>query len=94
IFWMTMVNRSTSNAPAEAVFTSTERQLLDHLVQDRKVSRTAARSLSSYITKVARLGGYLDRANDPPPGNIVMWRGLSRLVDIEFGFTMATLVGN
>lgn len=94
IFWMTMVNRSTSNAPAAAVFTSTERQLLDHLVQDRKVSRTGPRSLSSYITKVARLGGYLDRANDPPPGNIVMWRGLSRLVDIELGFTMAKLVGN
>ena len=65
IFWMTMVNRSASNAPAAAVFTRTERQVLDHLVQDRKVSRTAAQSLSSYITKVARLGGYLDRANDP-----------------------------
>jgi hypothetical protein len=93
IFWMTMVNRSTSDAPAAAVFTSTERHLLDHLVQDRQGSRTAARSLSSYITKVARLGGYLDRANDPPPGNIVMWRGLSRLVDIELGFTIGKTCG-
>ena len=49
--------------------------------------------LSAYITKVARLGGYLARASDPPPGNIVMWRGLSRLTDIELGFSMA-FVGN
>jgi hypothetical protein len=38
--------------------------------------------LSHYLTKIARLGGYLARANDSPPGNTVMWRGLSRLTDI------------
>jgi hypothetical protein len=37
----------------------------------------------SLLTKIARLGGYLARANDPPPGNTFMWRGLSRLTDIE-----------
>ena len=40
------------------------------------------------IIKIARLGGYLDRAKDPPPGNIVMWRGLSRLTDIALGATL------
>ena len=35
--------------------------------------------------KLARLGGYLARVSDPPPGNIVMWRGLSRLTDIQIG---------
>jgi hypothetical protein len=51
--------------------------------------------LSSYLTKIARLGGYLARAKDPPPGNAVMWRGMSRLIDIELGFVMgAQLVGN
>jgi hypothetical protein len=39
--------------------------------------------------------GYLARAHDPPPGNKVMWRGLSRLTDIELGATIgAQLVGN
>ncbi len=37
---------------------------------------------------IARLGGYLARANDSPPGNMVMWRGLSRLTDIELGFLL------
>lgn len=92
IFWMTMVNRSASNVPAAAVFTATERRLLDHLVPDREQDR-ATKSLSAYLTKVARLGGYLARASDPPPGNIVMWRGLSRLTDIELGFDMAQICG-
>ncbi len=94
IFWMTMVNRSASSAPASAVFTKVERRLLDQLVPDREQDRAKRKSLPSYITKVARLGGYLARANDPPPGNIVMWRGLSRFTDIELGFSMARDVGN
>ena len=94
IFWMTMINRSVASAPPAAVFTTIERRLLDHLVPDRATDRTGKKSLSAYITKVARLGGYLARASDPPPGNIVMWRGLSRFTDIELGFNMAQLVGN
>jgi hypothetical protein len=44
---------------------------------------------------IARLGGYLARATDPPPGNTVMWRRLSRLTDIELGAIIgAKNVGN
>jgi hypothetical protein len=94
IFWMTMLNRSTSPAPTSIAFTDTECQLLDHLVPDSAKSHSPKKSLSSYIIKVARLGGYLARATDPPPGNIVMWPGLSRLTDIVLGFEAAKLVGN
>ena len=48
-----------------------------------------AKTLSSYLIKVARLGGYLARTRDPPPGNTVMWRGLSRLTDIALGARLA-----
>ena len=52
-------------------------------------------SLATSLAKLARLGGYLARAGDSPPGNRVIWRGLSRLTDIELGFTIgAELVGN
>ncbi|MBC8753011.1 hypothetical protein, partial [Paraburkholderia podalyriae] len=37
----------------------------------------------------ARLGGYLARANDAPPGNTVMWRGMQRLTDIQLGYELA-----
>ncbi len=92
---MTMLNRAGSGMSAGHVFSKIERQLLDHLVPDRPVNRAVKKiSLSSYITKLARLGGYLARADDPPPSNKVMWRGLSRLTDIELGFNAAKLKGN
>lgn len=94
IFWLTMINRAAARAPASAVFTRTERQLLDHLVPDRACDRSHQESLTKYLTKVARLGGYLARAKDPPPGNIVIWRGLTRFSDIAIGFSVGKLVGN
>ena len=42
------------------------------------------------------LGGYLARTGDAPAGSMVVWRGLSRLIDIEIGAKLgsAALVGN
>jgi hypothetical protein len=65
-------------------------ELLDRLVKDKAKQTTRDKTLSRYLTKIARLGGYLARANDPPPGNQVMWRGMARLTDIELGFLLAT----
>ena len=94
VFWMTMLNRTTPDGSPEVVFTELELWLLDELVED-KASESSHRTLSRYLTKLARLGGYLARAHDPPPGNVVMWRGLSRLTDIQLGAIMgAQLVGN
>ena len=65
--------------------------LLDRLVPDRADPR--APDPGRLPRKVARLGGYLARASDPPPGNIVMWRGWSRLTDIVLGSTVAGACG-
>jgi len=89
VFWMTMINRSAPHAVPGLALTETELVLLDRLVPDKPQARTSARTLSSYLIKVARLGGYLARSRDPPPGNIVMWRGLSRLTDITLGAKLA-----
>jgi hypothetical protein len=60
-----------------------------------KSSSSVTVSIADYIVKLARLGGYLARAHDPPPGNTVIWRGLSRLTDIELGIMIGVqLVGN
>jgi hypothetical protein len=75
------------------VLTATEIGVLDRLVNDKP--KTRPKTLSHYLIKIARLGGYLARANDPPPGNTVMWRGLSRLTDIALGAMVgAENVGN
>jgi hypothetical protein len=94
IFWMTMLNRSAPTARPNVALTATEVELLDHLVKD-KGETSRRKDLSHYLTKIARLGGYLARASDPPPGNMVMWRGFSRLTDIEIGAMIGVkFVGN
>ncbi|MDR6413116.1 UNVERIFIED_ORG: hypothetical protein ABIC62_006549 [Burkholderia sp. 1595] len=50
---------------------------------------TQAPPLLRNLIKVARLGGYLARASDPPPRNTVMWCGMQRLTDIELGYELA-----
>lgn len=85
VFWMTMLNHSTPNAASQTALTEPEIKLLDHLVKDRGANRSQRTTISHYVVKIARLGGYLARANDPPPGNTVIWRGLSRLIDVELG---------
>lgn len=51
--------------------------------------------LSRYSHPDRRATGYLNRATDGPPGNTVLWRGMTRLADIALGFELATKdVGN
>ena len=85
VFWMTMIQRTDPEMTASAAITAQEQTLLDKLFGNpEKPDR-----LSTYLIRIARLGGYLARANDGPPGNTVMWRGLCRLTDIQFGFMLA-----
>jgi hypothetical protein len=94
IFWVTMLNRTSPNAPPQDAFTELEQYLLDELVPN-STHREHRPGISDYIVKLARLGGYLARAHDPPPGNMVIWRGLARLTDIELGIMIGVqLVGN
>lgn len=87
-----MLNRVTQTAKAGLAFTPLEIQILQRLAPD---SQSGSRTLQSCLTQLACLGGYLNRAKDPPPGNMLMWRGMSRLTDIELGYLMATNnVGN
>jgi hypothetical protein len=88
IFWMTMLNRSTAGASPKFALTPLEIELLDRLVKDKATRKFQRKTLPDYLTKIAQLGGYLARASDPPPGNMVMWRGLARLTDIELGFIL------
>src|SRR5271168_1074378 len=94
IFWITMLNRTDPEASPNDAFTQLDQYLLDELLP-HKAAASPKPSLAHYIVKLARLGGYLARAHDPPPGNTVIWRGLSRLSDIELGIMIGVqLVGN
>jgi len=83
VFWLTMVSRTNPRTSADAVFTETEIAILNHVSGDSEQS--PPKNVAHYLLTIAKLGGYLARKNDGPPGNTVMWRGLSRLTDIHFG---------
>jgi len=83
LFWLTMVNRTNPKTSVDTVFTDTEIAILNHLSGDPE--QTPPRNIAHYLLAVAKLGGYLNRKNDGPPGNAVLWRGLTRLTDIHLG---------
>ena len=89
IFWLTMINRIAPEASPRLALTEIEIGLLDELLKDKPPNRPPKKTLSTYLEKIARLGGYLGRKGDSPPGNTVMWRGMSRLTDIALGFNLA-----
>ena len=98
VFWLTMANRATPDAPAETALTAAEIEVLDRVAAGAAQPPTTPepeRTVSRYLLVIAKLGGYLAREKDPPPGNMVIWRGLTRLADLCLGFELnEPVVGN
>jgi Transposase DNA-binding/Transposase DDE domain len=93
VFWLTMTNRASPEAPAEVALTGAEIAILDRLAGG--ASPPVSPTVSQCLVAIAKLGGYLARSKDPPPGNLVIWRGLTRLMDIHLGFELNNrVVGN
>ncbi len=89
IFLVTMSARAEPDAPPETVLTAAEITALDHIDAARSRPRLQRQTLANYLLQIAMLGGYLARNRDPPPGNMVVWRGLTRLHDIAAGISIA-----
>ncbi|NDL66088.1 IS4 family transposase [Acerihabitans arboris] len=89
IFWLTMLSREMPAAPAELAFSETEIKILDTMVKDT-TQVMSSYTLEKYTIKLAQLGGYMGNKNKHPPGNIVIWRGLRRLNEIQTGWEMVT----
>ena len=84
-----MVNRVCPNASPNLVFTDDEIKILDYLDKSKYSSARKSKKLTDYLIILAELGGYLDRKSDPPPGNMIMWRSMVRLTDIQLGVELA-----
>lgn len=69
VLWLTMLNRVSGDLPAKLVFTDIEMKLLEHLVP---TNGSRKKAVGRFLTLLARLGGYLNRKQDLPPGNMVL----------------------
>lgn len=96
VLWLTLLARAKPDASPSIAFTDNEIRLLDRLVGGLGNRQAKPGTLSFYVIKLARLGGYLARACDPSPGSTMIWRGLARLTDIELGAELGAIgfVGN
>jgi hypothetical protein len=90
IFWITMSARAQPLAKPETVLTPAEIETLDRIDAARSRPRIMRRTVATYLLQIAMLGGYLARMRDPPPGNMVVWRGLTKLQDIAFGIAIGS----
>ncbi|MDB6131790.1 MAG: family transposase [Verrucomicrobiales bacterium] len=93
VFRMTMLNRAVPDAPPDLALTEDGCRALDQLTNPDPPHDSGPHSMSHYLTAIARLGGYLARRRDPPPGNMVIWRGLRRLADIMLGVQIQKTCG-
>lgn len=90
---MSITELERTLAQLRLALTKTEITTLERIVTDTPAS--SRKTVSHYLTCIAKLGGYLARKGDPRPGNMVMWRGMTRLADIVLGMSIAEkTVGN
>lgn len=90
IQWLTMLNRENKKMSPKLAFDEIEIQVLSGYFKDKIYPK----HLGDYILRLAKMGGYLARANDPPPGNELIWRGLHKLHELRTGYELAINVGN
>lgn len=74
----------------ETALTPAEIATLDSIDAARAKPRILRRTLATYLLQIAMLGGYLAHNHDPPLGNMVVWRGMTRLNDIALGISIGT----
>jgi len=66
--------RGEDSAAPETLLSDAERAVLE-----TKFPELSGQNAKAYAVHVAKLGGYLDRGSDPPPGWQTMWKGLQKL---------------
>jgi hypothetical protein len=86
IMLMTLLGRGCGDLPAEVMFSDNELRVMKAWCKNRGM--TPFKDLDGAVKTVARMGGYLGRKSDPPPGHQLLWRGLHTLSMYCIGFAL------
>lgn len=86
IMLMTLLGRETPELPAEVLFSDIELRTLRAF--SKKNGLKPPKLLGEAVRLVAKIGGYLGRNNDPPPGNQLLWRGYREFQFMCQGFAL------
>ena len=86
IMVMTLLGRELPELPAEVLFSDIEIRVLAGWA--KTVGAKAPITLGEAVRLVARIGGYINRNNDPPPGYELMWFGYQLLTAMCTGYEL------
>jgi len=87
LLYLTHLGRQCPDLPCSVVFTAAEWQASCTVAANQKITGykkgqpLREPSLGEFIALIARLGGYLCRRGDKPPGAQAIWQGLARVRD-------------
>jgi hypothetical protein len=86
IMLMTLLGRACPELPVDVLFSDIEVTVLNAFAKQNRILPPA--NLGDMVRLVARLGGYIARNSDPPPGHQIMWQGYSVLQMLCLGFSL------
>ncbi len=86
IMLMTLLGRACPELPAGVLLSDIEIRVLQAYARKKNIKQPT--HLGDAVRLVARLGGYLCRNNDPPPGHQLMWQGYTVLQTLCEGFSL------
>jgi hypothetical protein len=89
LFMITLIARTDPAIPCSTFLTDQEWKVLFLRVNTSKPIPKKIPTIGIVVIWIAKLGGYLARKNDGPPGSITLWRGWKRLVDLSEGLKLA-----
>ena len=78
----TLLARAVPDLPCTVLLEAAEWQALYCAIHATLAPPAQPPSLGEAVRWLAKLGGYMGRRRDGPPGPEVLWRGLQRLVDL------------
>ena len=82
LFWLSRYCKEDSRANCLAVLTKEEWVILYRKIHQTKYLPDSPPTVGEVFIWIAKLGGYIGRRTDPPPGMISLWRGWQRLMDM------------
>lgn len=89
IMLMTLLGREQPDLPPGLLFSDLELKVLGAVAKKKRMRPPD--NLGDAVRLVAKLGGYLDRNNDPPPGHQLMWQGYAKLQMLCEGYELVAI---
>ena len=85
VMYLTYMNRECPLLPCNTVFDDCEWMSVWRVVTKKELPETPP-TLSEFMALLAQLGGYNNRATEPPPGPQPIWVGIRRMTDFAIAW--------